>query len=109
VRYNLFSKVESFSLEEINRFSTPSLITRSTNDITQIQMFIAFGMQVLVKAPILATMAIIKIYTKSWQWTLTTGIAVIIMLTVITLIILFVLPKFKKIQELTDNLNRVTR
>lgn len=109
VRYILFSKVESFSMEEINRFSTPSLITRSTNDITQVQMFIAFGMQVLVKAPILATMAILKIYSKSWQWTLTTGMAVLILLTVISVIIIFVMSKFKKIQELTDNLNRVTR
>src|SRR5690554_3243783 len=109
IRYTLFSKVESFSLEEINHFSTSSLITRSTNDITQVQMFIAFGLQVMVKAPILATMAIFKIYSKNWRWTLTTGVSVLILLIVISIIIIFVMPKFKKIQLLTDNLNRVTR
>lgn len=109
VRYSLFEKVGSFSMEEINRFSTSSLITRSTNDITQVQMFIAMGLQVLIKAPILAAWAILKISNKSWQWTLTTGLAVLILLVVISVIIIFVMPKFKKIQELTDNLNRVTR
>lgn len=76
LRLLMFKKVTDFSMEEINRFSTASLITRSTNDITQIQMFIAMGLQVMIKAPILAVWAICKILGKSWQWTAATGGAV---------------------------------
>lgn len=110
LRRMVFCKVESFSMDEINNFSTASLITRSTNDITQIQMFMAMGLQVLIKAPILAIWAIIKIADKSWQWTATTAGAVLFLLVInIIIIIIFAIPKFKKIQGLTDNLNRVIR
>lgn len=110
LRSRLFSKVESFSMEEINRFSTSSLITRSTNDVTQIQMLITMGLQLVVKAPIMAAWAITKIAGKgSAEWSLITLSAVLIMVTVITFIMIFVMPKFRKMQTLTDNLNKVTR
>lgn len=109
LRAATFRKVEGFSMEEVNGFSTASLITRSTNDITQIQMIIAMGLQVLIKAPIMAVWAITKISSKAWQWTLATGITVVVLVTMILVIMAFVLPKFKKIQKLTDNLNSVTR
>lgn len=109
LRSMLFNKVESFSMAEINQFSTASLITRSTNDITQIQMIVTFGLQVLIKAPILAVWAIVKISGKSWQWTATTAGAVGILLLFILIIGLVALPKFRVIQSLTDNLNRVSR
>ena len=109
IRSKVFNKVESFSMDEINNFSTASLITRSTNDITQIQMFIAMGLQVIIKAPIMAIWAIIKISDKNWQWTTTTAGAVIFLLVINIIIITFAIPKFKKIQGLTDNLNNVTR
>ena len=109
LRALVFDKTMSFSLEEINGFSTSSLITRSTNDITQVQSIVAMGMQFIIKAPILAVWAIVKISGKSWQWTLTTGISVVILLIIISCIIVFALPKFKIIQSLTDNLNQVTR
>ena len=109
LRSKVFNKVESFSMDEINNFSTASLITRSTNDITQIQMFIAMGLQVIIKAPILAVWAIIKIADKNWQWTATTAGAIVFLLIVNVIIITFAIPKFKKIQGLTDNLNNVTR
>lgn len=109
LRSTLFSKVDSFSLEEINRFSTASLITRSTNDITQVQMVITMGLQTLIKAPIMAVWAITKIAGKGFEWTLATGVALVLMLILITITMVFVIPKFKKMQTLTDNLNRVTR
>ncbi|MGN1401369.1 MAG: ABC transporter ATP-binding protein [Bacillus sp. (in: firmicutes)] len=109
LRTLLFNKVESFSMEEINRFSTASLITRSTNDITQIQMIVTMGLQVLIKAPILAVWAIVKISGKSWQWTTATAGAVGALLLFILIVGLWTLPKFKRIQSLTDNLNRVSR
>ena len=109
LRAMVFEKTMSFSMEEINSFSTASLITRSTNDITQIQLLIAMGLQAIVKAPILAVWAIVKIMGKSWQWTAATGIAVGILMLMLTIIIFVALPKFKIIQSLTDNLNRVTR
>ncbi|MFA6866286.1 MAG: ABC transporter ATP-binding protein [Clostridia bacterium] len=109
IREMVFNKVEDFSMEEINKFSTASLITRSTNDITQIQLIVAMGLQAMIKAPILAVWAITKIANKSWQWTTATGVAVGVLLVMITVIIIFVIPRFKKIQSLTDNLNRVTR
>lgn len=109
LRSNIFSKVESFSMNEINQFSTSSLITRSTNDITQIQMIIAMGLQVLIKAPIMSIWAISKISSKSWKWTTATAVAVIILILIVSVVFLLALPKFKKIQELTDNLNRVSR
>lgn len=109
VRAQVFNKVASFSMEEVNRFSTPSLITRSTNDITQVQTIIAMGMQVLIKAPILVVWALIKISGKNIDWTIATGVAVGVLLLMILSIVIFAMPKFKVIQTLTDNLNRVTR
>ena len=109
IRSLLFSKVDSFSMEEINRFSTDSLITRSTNDITQVQMLITMGLQMLIKAPIMVVWAITKIAGKGYEWTVATGVAVGIMVAVIGTIMIFIMPKFKKMQTLTDNLNRVTR
>lgn len=109
LRGMVFDKTMSFSMEEINGFSTSSLITRSTNDITQIQLLIATGLQVLVKAPILAVWAVFKIMGKSWQWTAATGFAVLFLIVMLAVIIIVALPKFKVIQSLTDNLNRVTR
>lgn len=109
LRARLFDKVQSFSMEEISGFSTASLITRSTNDITQVQMLVVMGLQVMIKAPILALWAIVKISSKNWQWTLSTGVAVLFLLVVVGICILLALPKFKKVQKLTDDLNRVTR
>ena len=109
IRSKLFSKVQSFSMEEIGHFSTASLITRSTNDVTQIQMLIAMGLQMLVKAPIMAVWAIMKISDKKWQWTFSTAVAVVVLLLVVGVCLMLVTPKFKKIQSLTDDLNRVTR
>lgn len=104
-----FEKVESFSMNEINKFSTASLITRSTNDITQIQTAFSMGMQVIIKAPIMAVMAIAKISSKSWEWTMATGVSIVLILTVVGILLAYVFPRFKKIQWLTDDLNRVTR
>lgn len=109
LRGKLFDKVQSFSMEEIGHFSTASLITRSTNDITQVQMLIVMGLQVLIKAPITAVWAICKIAGKQWEWTLSTGISVIVLFLVVGICILLALPKFKKMQRLTDELNRITR
>lgn len=104
-----FDKVQSFSMEEMDRFSISSLVTRSTNDITQIQMTIAMGLQVMIKAPIMAVWAITKIYSKNLEWTAATAIAVIILMIMIGCVMVFVIPKFRRIQWLTDNVNRVTR
>lgn len=109
LREILFGKVQSFSLEEIAGFSTASLITRSTNDVTQVQMLVVMGLQAIIKAPIMAIWAIVKISSKSWQWTLTTGIAVLVLLLIVGICIALALPKFKKLQSLTDDVNRVTR
>ncbi|MCH3961582.1 MAG: ABC transporter ATP-binding protein/permease [Solobacterium sp.] len=109
LRDAVYNKVLSFSMEEIGHFSTASLITRSTNDITQVQMVIAFGLQAAVKAPIMAVWAITKIAGRSWQWTAATAAAVAILFVVIVILFILVVPKFTKIQTLTDNLNRVTR
>jgi len=109
LRGDIFEKVHSFSFEEIGKFSTPSLITRSTNDINQIQMVISMGLIVLVRAPVMAIWASMKILTKNWQWTAATGGAIILIVVLITVITLFAIPKFKVVQTYTDNLNRVTR
>ncbi|MGN0683528.1 MAG: ABC transporter ATP-binding protein [Oscillospiraceae bacterium] len=109
LRSRLFRKVQSFSMEEIGHFSTASLITRSTNDVVQVQMLIVMGLQMLLRAPIMAVWAICKIADKSWQWTFSTGIAVVVLLCVVGVCVSVALPKFKKMQTLTDNLNRVTR
>lgn len=109
LREMVYNKTISFSMEEINSFSTASLITRTTNDITQIQMFVAIGLQALVKAPIMAVWAVVKIAGKGWEWTAVTGGAVIILVLMLGTIIGLTMPKFKIIQKLTDNLNRVAR
>ncbi len=108
-RKGLFDKVQSFSMAEINKFSTSSLITRSTNDVTQIQMLIVMGLQAIVKAPIMAVWAVAKIAGKNTTWTITTGVAVIILLVVVVICISIVLPMFRQLQKLTDNVNTVAR
>ncbi len=103
-----FDKVQSFSMEEISHFSTASLITRSTNDVTQIQILVTMGLQIIIRAPIMAVWAVLKIAGKGYEWTLATGVAMLVVLVMMTLLLIFVLPKFKMMQTLTDNLNRVT-
>ena len=100
IRREVFTKVEEFSMEEIKEFSTSSLITRTTNDITQIQMLIAMGLQVLIRAPIMATWAITKIAGKNWQWSTITAGAVGILLVTIGTVVTLVLPRFKIVQKL---------
>lgn len=102
-----FRKVESFGPAEMNRFSTASLITRSTNDVTQIQMFITMGLQMLVKAPIMAVWAVCKIVGKGFEWSVATGVAVVVMLALVAVLMAFVMPKFRRMQALTDNINLV--
>lgn len=109
LREQVFKKVMCFNSEEMGRFSTASLITRTTNDITQVQTIIAMGLQAIIKAPILLVWAICKISNKQWQWSVSTAGAVLIILVVLLLAVILVLPKFQIIQRLTDNLNRVTR
>ena len=109
LRGQVFHKVQSFSMEEIGNFSTASLITRSTNDITQVQMLVVMGLEVLLKAPVMAIWALCKISTKNWQWTASTGVAVVVLLSFVGVCVAIALPKFKKLQSLTDGLNRVTR
>ena len=109
LRSRVFDKVEGFSMEEINKFSTASLITRTTNDIMQVQMLISMGLQVVIKAPILAVWAISKILTQNWQWSVVTAAAVVIMAVMMLILLLVVFPKFRRVQKLTDNLNSVTR
>lgn len=108
LRSRQFAKVDSFSMEEINRFSIASLITRSTNDVTQIQMLIVMGLQIIIKAPITAVWAIIKIAGKGFDWTVATGVAVVILMALFSVLLALVVPKFKRIQSLTDNISRVT-
>ena len=98
LRSLLFNKVESFSMEEINRFSTSSLITRSTNDITQVQMLVVMGLQLIVKAPITAVWAITKIAGKGFEWSIVTGVAVMIVLIMVTFLMIAVMPKFKTLR-----------
>jgi ATP-binding cassette subfamily B protein len=109
VRAKLYDAVESFSMAEINRFSTASLITRSTNDITQVQTIIVFGLFVIVRAPLMAILAVTKIADKSAEWTISAGVAVVLVIIVLGICFLFAHPLFKRIQTLTDNINRITR
>lgn len=104
-----YARVQSFSLEEMDRFSTSSLITRSTNDITQIQMTTAMGLMIIIRAPIMAVWAITKILDKNWEWTVATAVGVVAIVTIISVIMLYAIPRFRRIQGLTDNVNRVTR
>lgn len=109
LRKDLFNKVESLSMNEIKQFKTNSLITRTTNDITQIEMVISMGLQLLLKAPITAGWAILKILNKSWQWSVSTAVAVVILLSVIGMLTIIVMPKFKIVQKLIDKINGATR
>ena len=109
IRKNLFDKVENLGIAEVKNFSTSSLITRTTNDITQIQMFISMGLQLLIKAPVTAIWAVTKILNKNITWSAVTAVAVIILLVTILTLMLIVMPRFKKVQKLTDKLNGVTR
>ena len=109
LRSKLFRKVEDMSMSEIKEFSPNSLITRTTNDITQVEMFIGFGLQLLIKAPVTAVWAITKILNKSWEWSMVTAVAVVVLLVVIGILTIIVMPKFKIVQKLTDKLNGVTR
>lgn len=109
IRKILFDKVERLDLESYQKFSTGSLITRTTNDITQIQMFVAMGLQMMIKAPITAVWAISKILNKSWEWSAATSVAVLVLLTTVFILMRLVLPKFKKTQRYTDALNRNMR
>ena len=104
-----FRKVESFGPAEMSKFSTASLITRSTNDITQIQMFITMGLQLIVKSPIMAVWAVCKIAGEGFEWTVATAIAVVILLVAVVILMAMVMPKFKAMQRLTDNINLVAR
>lgn len=109
LRKELFSKITSFSSAEMSKFSTPSLITRTTNDVTQIQNFVAMGLQTLVKAPVMAIWAIAKISNTSIEWTLATFICVAVIVIAVIISVVLCLPKFKKMQNLIDNLNNATR
>ena len=109
IRRKIFEKVENLSMHEVKGFSTSSLITRTTNDVTQIEMLIAMGLQLLIKAPITAIWAVTKILNKSWQWSAITGAAVVMLLAVIIVLMVIVLPRFKKVQKLIDKLKGVTR
>ena len=104
-----FRKVESFGPAEMSKFSTASLITRSTNDITQIQMFITMGLQLIVKSPIMAVWAVCKIAGEGFEWTVATAMAVVILLVAVVILMALVMPKFKAMQRLTDNINLVAR
>ncbi|MBE6157473.1 MAG: ABC transporter ATP-binding protein [Firmicutes bacterium] len=109
IRKKLFEKVESFSTSEIKKFKTSSLITRTTNDVTQVEMLISMGLQMMIKAPIMAVWAILKIVDKSIEWSILTGVCVVVLLLVVGILMVIVIPKFKLIQKLIDNINGITR
>ena len=109
LRAEMFNKVESFSLEEINAFSTASLITRSTNDVTQVQMLIVISLQVVIKAPTMAVWAVMKIAGKAWQWSLATAITVALLIIILSIAIVLTFPKFRRVQWLQDALNQSAR
>lgn len=109
LRKIIFRKVESFGTEEIKKFSTSSLITRTTNDVTQIEMLISMGLQMLIKAPVMAIWAVTKILDKSLEWSVLTAVCLAILLTTIGIILIIVLPRFKIVQKLIDKINGVTR
>ena len=109
LREKIFYKVQNLSLDKIKQFETSSLITRTTNDISQVEMLIGMGLQLLIKAPITAAWAICKIVNKSFSWTLATSICVLIMLSVVTILTIVVIPKFKIVQKLIDKLNKIAR
>ena len=105
LRKDIFEKVENFSEGEVKKFSTSSLITRTTNDVTQIEMLVAMGLQLLIKSPITAIWAVSKILNKSWEWSAVIGGGVLILLITLIFLMLIVLPKFKIVQKLLDKIN----
>ena len=109
VREEIFDKVSSFGKQEMNGFSVPSLIVRTTNDVTQIQMLIAMGLQVLIKAPVMAVWAVIKIVNKSWELSVLTACFVVFLLSVMIVTLIVLLPRFRKVQRQTDDINRIAR
>ena len=109
LRSDMFNKVQSFSLNEIDRFSTASLITRSTNDVTQLQMFISGGLRMVIRTPISVAVALVKIWGKHWQWTSLTGGAIFLVMIIVVIVIRYAHPRFRRMQELTDELNKATR
>ena len=109
MRSMMFNRVESYSMGDINKFSIASLITRSTNDVTQVQMVLTMGLQLIIYAPMLAIWAFVRIIGGNIEWTLITAAAMIAVVVLFAIIIMLVIPKFKKMQTLTDNVNRVTR
>ena len=109
VRKKLFNKVEDLSMQEIKQFSTSSLITRTTNDITQMEMVIAMGLQLLIKAPITVIWAITKILNKGWQWSVATSVGVVVLMLTVGILTVIVMPRFKIVQKLIDKINGVTR
>ena len=109
LRGEIFDRVQAFSREEMDRFSTASLITRSTNDVTQIQNFVSRGLQGIVRAPILAAWALAKISLRHWEWTAVTGGGVLIVVMTVVFMVLYAQPRFRRVQTLTDDLNKVTR
>ena len=109
IRKKLFEKVENYSMNEIKKFSTSSLITRTTNDITNIQMVISMGLQMMIKAPITAVWAVLKILNKGWEWSLATGVGVLVLVTTVVILLITVFPKFKLVQKMIDNINGLTR
>ncbi len=109
IRRKIFNKIENFGMQEMKKFSTSSLITRTTNDVTQVDMVIGMGLQMLVKAPIMAVWAILKILNKGTQWSILTACCVLILLIFVTILFIVVLPKFEKVQKLIDKVNGVTR
>jgi len=109
LRSDIFNKVESFSLNEIDRFSTASLITRSTNDVQQMQMFVTRGLGMIIRTPISVTVALVKIWGKHWQWTSLTAGAVCVVIGIVFVVIKYAHPRFRRMQEFTDQLNKATR
>ncbi len=109
LRKDLFEKVENFSEGEVKKFSTSSLITRTTNDVTQIEMLVAMGLQLLIKSPITAVWAVTKILNKSWKWSAVVGGGVLVLLMTLTFLMIVVIPKFKIVQKLIDKINGITR
>lgn len=109
VREEIFDKVSSFGKQEMNGFSVPSLIVRTTNDVTQIQMLIAMGLQILIKAPVMAVWAVIKIVNKSWELSVLTACFVVFLLSVMIVTLIVLLPRFRKVQRQTDDINRIAR
>ena len=109
IRKQLFDKVENLGMHEVKQFKTSSLITRTTNDVTQVEMFVAMGLQLIIKAPITAIWAVTKIVNKNLTWSTITGVSVLILLSVVITLMIIVIPKFKIVQKLTDKLNNITR